>query len=46
MGLRNEMYGEMQQILRNDAGQVMPSVVIVLNEASDKVKTLNTNRMA
>jgi len=40
------MYGEMQQILRNDAGQVMPSAVIVLNEASDKVKTLNTNRMA
>ena len=46
VGLRNEMYCEMQQILRNDAGQVMPSVVIVLKEASDKVETLNTNRMA
>ena len=36
----------MQQILRNDGGQVIPSFVNILNAASSKVKNLNTNPVA
>ena len=45
-GLRKEMYCEMQQILRNDGGQVIMSFVNILNAASSKVKNLNTNPVA
>ena len=44
--LRKEMYCEMQQILRNDGGQVIMSFVNILNAASSKVKNLNANPVA
>ena len=41
--LRKEMYCEMQQILRDDGGQIIMSFVSILNAASDKVKNVVTN---
>ena len=41
--LRREMYCEMQQIVRDDGGQVIPSFVNILSAAASRVKNPVTN---
>ena len=42
-GLRKEMYCEMQQLVRDDGGQIIMSFVNILNAASSNVKNIVTN---